>query len=210
MVVRTIIRLQTHGDEIYDELPNGKRRYFKDLMSHKDDIENDLPSLKDFNETYSILQSWMKNQLPSRSEVLEIYGKIKVNAHVLSDTCPFELGINIQCCQIQTSYCPIWESYRVGNTDFKQNQKGDFLQVQDYFLEFLPLIIHVLQMLFTYLTERISLFEQLMTKLNSLTMFDCLITEISDMPQRFDAKVYYLAITFYANVPTVWMKRKTK
>ena len=100
MVVRTIIRLQNHGHEIYDELPNGRRRYFKDLMSHKDDIENDLPTLKDFNETYSILQSWMKNQLPSRSEVLEIYGKIKVNAHVLSDTCPFELGINIQCCQI--------------------------------------------------------------------------------------------------------------
>ena len=49
-----------------------------------------------------------------------------------------------------------------------------------------------------------------MKKLNNSIVFDCLITEISDMPLKFDAKVYYLAITFYANVPTVWMKRKTK
>jgi hypothetical protein len=34
----------------------------------------------------------MKDQLPSKSEVLEIYGKIKVNAHVISDTFPNDLG----------------------------------------------------------------------------------------------------------------------
>ena len=51
-----------------------------------------MTTLKDFGETYTILQSWMKNQLPSKSEVLEIYGKIKVNAHVISDTFPYDLG----------------------------------------------------------------------------------------------------------------------
>ena len=34
----------------------------------------------------------MKDQLPSKSEVLEIYGKIKVNAHAISDTFPYDLG----------------------------------------------------------------------------------------------------------------------
>ena len=93
MVVRTILRLENGGNQVFDELPNGKRRYFKDLMSHKEEMENDKTTLKDFDETYSILQSWLKDKLPSKSEVLEIYGKIKVNAHVISDTCPFELGM---------------------------------------------------------------------------------------------------------------------
>jgi len=92
MVVRTILRVQNDGNQVFDELPNGKKRYFKDLVSHKEDIENDLTTLKEFSETYTILQSWMKNQLPSKSEVLEIYGKIKVNAHVISDTFPNDLG----------------------------------------------------------------------------------------------------------------------
>ena len=85
-------RVQNDGNQVFDELPNGKKRYFKDLVSHKEDIENDLTTLKEFSETYTILQSWMKNQLPSKSEVLEIYGKIKVNAHVISDTFPNDLG----------------------------------------------------------------------------------------------------------------------
>ena len=86
------IRVQNDGNQVFDELPNGKRRYFKDLVSHKKDIKNDMTTLKDFGETYTILQSWMKNQLPSKFEVLEIYGKIKVNAHVISDTFPYDLG----------------------------------------------------------------------------------------------------------------------
>ena len=85
-------RVQNDGNQVFDELPNGKKRYFKDLVSHKEDIENDLTTLKEFSETYTILQSWMKDQLPSKSEVLEIYGKIKVNAHVISDTFPNDLG----------------------------------------------------------------------------------------------------------------------
>ena len=85
-------RVQNDGNQVFDELPNGKKRYFKDLVSHKKDIENDLTTLKEFSETYTILQSWMKDQLPSKSEVLEIYGKIKVNAHVISDTFPNDLG----------------------------------------------------------------------------------------------------------------------
>ena len=61
-------------------------------MSHREDIENDKTTLKEFEETYSTLKTWMKDHLPSKSEVLDIYGKIKVNAHVISDTCPFDLG----------------------------------------------------------------------------------------------------------------------
>ena len=93
-------RVQNDGNQVYDELPNGKRRYFKDLISHKEDIENDLTTLKEFSETYTILQSWMKDQLPSKSKVLEIYGKIKVNAHVISDTFPYDLGkslLDLRC-----------------------------------------------------------------------------------------------------------------
>ena len=52
-------RVQNDGNQVFDELPNGKKRYFKDLVSHKEDIENDLNTLKEFSETYTILQSWM-------------------------------------------------------------------------------------------------------------------------------------------------------
>ena len=93
-------RVQNDGNQVFDDLPNGKKRYFRDLISHKEDIENDLTTLKEFSETYTILQSWMKDQLPSKSEVLEIYGKIKVNAHVISDTFPYDLGkslLDLRC-----------------------------------------------------------------------------------------------------------------
>ena len=83
MVVRTIIRLQNHGHEIYDELPNGRRRYFKDLMSHKTELAKDS-RMKLLSHIYNLLQisfesAGMKDILPSKSEVLEIWGRLLVN-----------------------------------------------------------------------------------------------------------------------------------
>ena len=48
-MLRIILKLQKEGDkEFFTELPDGRRRYFFDLMSHKTEIEKDLESMEVF------------------------------------------------------------------------------------------------------------------------------------------------------------------
>ena len=49
LMLRIILKLQKEGDkEFFTELPDGRRRYFFDLMSHKTEIEKDLESMEIF------------------------------------------------------------------------------------------------------------------------------------------------------------------
>ena len=67
---------------IYDELPNGQKRYFKDLMSHKDSISNDPERLDYFHKTFECLQVLWDGtgEILDKSEILELYGKIYINS----------------------------------------------------------------------------------------------------------------------------------
>ena len=48
-MLRIILKLQKEGDkEFFTELPDGRRRYFFDLMSHKNEIEKDPESMEIF------------------------------------------------------------------------------------------------------------------------------------------------------------------
>ena len=49
LMLRIILKLQKEGDkEFFTELPDGRRRYFFDLMSHKNEIEKDPESMEIF------------------------------------------------------------------------------------------------------------------------------------------------------------------
>ena len=51
-MLRIILKLQKEGDkEFFTELPDGSKRYFFDLMSHKTEIENDPESMEIFQVT---------------------------------------------------------------------------------------------------------------------------------------------------------------
>ena len=49
LMIRIILKLQKEGDqEFVVELPDGRKRYFRDLVSHKKDIQNDVESMDTF------------------------------------------------------------------------------------------------------------------------------------------------------------------
>ena len=60
LLARIIFKLQKGGGhEEFEILPNGRKRYFKDLMSHKEEIMKSADSLKGFRHIYSELQKYM-------------------------------------------------------------------------------------------------------------------------------------------------------
>ena len=58
LMLRIILKLQKEGDkEFFTELPDGRRRYFFDLMSHKNEIEKDPESMEIFQVGILFLNS---------------------------------------------------------------------------------------------------------------------------------------------------------
>ena len=56
LMIRIILKLQKEGDqEFVVDLPDGRKRCFRDLVSHKKDIQNDVESMDTF-------QVWVKLQ----------------------------------------------------------------------------------------------------------------------------------------------------
>ena len=51
LLIRIILKLQKEGDEEFvSELSDGRKRCFRDLVSHKIDIQNDVESMNVFKE----------------------------------------------------------------------------------------------------------------------------------------------------------------
>ena len=80
-----IYRLLNGGDKEYVVLPNGKKRSFKDLISHRDEITQDISTMKNFKVVRQLLETFEKLCLKSKKiqldiDLLEIYGKVKINS----------------------------------------------------------------------------------------------------------------------------------
>ena len=68
LMLRIILKLQKEGDkEFFTELPDGRRRYFIDLMSHKSEIEKDPESMEIFQVTFFL------NSLNFRNCVVDLH-----------------------------------------------------------------------------------------------------------------------------------------
>ena len=79
------------GEKDFVTLPNGQKRFFKDLISHKDEISKDVSRMTIFKIIYEFLLefedvglSLLNQKLPPEEELLEIYGKILINATEIS------------------------------------------------------------------------------------------------------------------------------
>ena len=79
-ILRIVLKLSQNGKDEFVTLPNGKKRYFADLMSHKDKLEEDAEKMKALKGMFKPFQVWLADKAPSFDEFLEIYGKIKINA----------------------------------------------------------------------------------------------------------------------------------
>ena len=73
------------GNTEFSELPDGKKRYFDDLMSHQDEIQRDSETMYYFEGFYTLLAICLKEKLPPRNRVLEIFGKMLVNSFDIMD-----------------------------------------------------------------------------------------------------------------------------
>ena len=80
MIIRTFLKLKHGGKEVFEVLPNGQRRQFQDLMSHRSEMVLDSDIMSVVANVYANIKNIMngKNH-PTKSEVLEIYGKNRIN-----------------------------------------------------------------------------------------------------------------------------------
>ena len=95
ILIRTILKLKNGGDKEYATLPDGSKRYFRDLMSHQSEIVRDASRMKDFQFNYNLLQVWMKAKTPPKLDVLEIYGKLVINQFGISNESVEFVGIGL-------------------------------------------------------------------------------------------------------------------
>ena len=82
-LIRVILKLNNGGDKEFEQLPNGQKRYFKDLISHRNEIQQDENKMFIFMGIYSYLQLCLDESdlllnLP-KNDVLEIFGKVFIN-----------------------------------------------------------------------------------------------------------------------------------
>ena len=84
-MIRTVLKLKNGGEKQYATLPNGKKRYFHDLISHQNEIICDSTKMQDFQFSYNLLQVWFKDQVPSQIEMLDIFGKLVINQFGISN-----------------------------------------------------------------------------------------------------------------------------
>ena len=87
LMVRTILKL-SQGCQDEFVLPNGKKRRFSDLMSHKEEMKEDAEMMNGLKICFGLFQTWLGYKVPillaNIDEFIEIFGKIKINSAALS------------------------------------------------------------------------------------------------------------------------------
>ena len=87
-MVRTILKL-SQGCQDEFVLPNGKKRRFSDLMSHKEEMKEDAEMMNGLKICFRLFKTWLGYKVPTFilaniDEFIEIFGKIKINSAALS------------------------------------------------------------------------------------------------------------------------------
>ena len=85
LMMRIIQKLNNGGENEHENLPNGEKRFFENLISHKEDIKQDAKKMEVFQMVLCILQHYFQDQIQIiEQDILEdIYGKILINAIAL-------------------------------------------------------------------------------------------------------------------------------
>ncbi len=86
LMARIIFKLRQGGMRECAELPDGRQRYFEDLMTHQREIVRDTQRIEAFLSFHAVLQDCLGDALPPKNEVLEIYGRVLINSfNVMND-----------------------------------------------------------------------------------------------------------------------------
>ena len=86
LLARIVLKLKQGGMREVANLPNGQQRYFDDLMSHQKDIVRDCHRIEAFQSFFEVLKDCFAFELPPKTEVLDIYGKVLINSfNIMND-----------------------------------------------------------------------------------------------------------------------------
>ena len=86
-MLKTILKLKNSGREDFFQLPNGKRRYFTDLMSNAHELRKQKEQMnqsKEYVLQYAVFKTWIGDAMPSFTDYFEIMGKWQTNATSIS------------------------------------------------------------------------------------------------------------------------------
>ena len=86
-MLKTILKLKNSGREDFFQLPNGKRRYFTDLMSNAYELRKQKEQMnqsKAYYIQYAVFKTWIGDAMPSFTDYFEIMGKWQTNATSIS------------------------------------------------------------------------------------------------------------------------------
>ena len=82
-LLKTTLKLKNKGQEEFFQLPNGKKRYFADLVSNADELREQKAQkneLEIYHLVYEIFKSWLGDDaIPSFTEMFQIIGKWQTN-----------------------------------------------------------------------------------------------------------------------------------
>ncbi|KAG0727112.1 Histone-lysine N-methyltransferase SMYD3 [Chionoecetes opilio] len=86
LMAKVILRLQSEGDGITEEIAPNFSRKFKDLMNHYSDIKKDSKRHEHFESLVGVLESFLVGMaLPNEAELQGMFGRICVNSFSITD-----------------------------------------------------------------------------------------------------------------------------
>jgi len=86
LMARIIFKLKEGGLKTVATLPDGSERYFEDLMTHRAEIVKDSKRLEAFLAFFAVLEDYIGNDLPPKTEVLDIFGRVVTNTfNIMND-----------------------------------------------------------------------------------------------------------------------------
>ena len=77
-LLKTILKLKNSGRKEFFQLPNGKKRYFADLVSNADELR--IQNEPNESMQYEVYKTWLGDAMPSFTEYFEIIGKWHTNS----------------------------------------------------------------------------------------------------------------------------------
>ena len=130
LILRIISKLEKGGHEEYEKLPTGQKIFWKDLMSHKKDLDL-YPRIEGWTHWkifmaddencnyYNDIKESMGDKCPPMEELLDIYGKILTNTFQ-SDT---GMGIFLSASKLGLD--------QVKKPSLNKNQSKDRLEIKE-------------------------------------------------------------------------------
>ena len=84
-MARIIFKLKEGGLKTFATLPDGTKRYFEDLMTHRSEIVKDSKRIEAFMSFFAVLEEYVPD-LPPKTEVLDIFGRVVTNTfNIMND-----------------------------------------------------------------------------------------------------------------------------